>query len=73
MIELHVRFGVAEDEPREIRTYTFATETLRQAFIDGMWELSTNHAGNYDIVQRNIDGSFPSDPEWDYEEEETCE
>jgi hypothetical protein len=65
-IDLHVRFGVCEDEPREIHTFTFATEGERKAFIDGMFQLSVYSSGEYSIAM----SADEPDPDFEYDEDE---
>ena len=62
MIELYVRFGVCDGEPRTVETFTFATEDERRAFINGMYALHSRVAGEYDITRKLPDGSFMADP-----------
>lgn len=68
--ELYVRFGRAEDAPRDVQTFTFQTEAERTAFINGMWALYENRSGNYDITEKDAAGDFLPDPELNEDEEE---
>jgi len=66
-VKLHVRFGHYDGEPRDVHSFTFDTEGERQAFIDGMYQLSVLSAGEYDITSEWPNGEFAPDPE--HEEE----
>jgi hypothetical protein len=65
MIELHVRFGIPDDGPRDVETFTFKTEAEQKAFIDGLYALHSRSTDSYDIARDPDD----PDPEWDEEED----
>jgi hypothetical protein len=63
--ELHVRFGVPIDGPREVETFRFETKAEQKAFIDGMYALHSRGDVEYDIARSPEE----PDPEWEDEDE----